>query len=179
MSERSNLISKLLSSVDTRTAYIKAKLGILVPSQIRALRINSEMPRQADLAKAAGLHQSRISMFETPGAANMTIETLARLAAAFKVGLVVRFVPMSDMLRWENDHSQDSFTVVPMERDCEFIDPDAPWKEPSYTRNANGASQPGNQFGTPLPLRSMPSLSPTSSHAQENGLGAKRGVSVA
>jgi transcriptional regulator with XRE-family HTH domain len=83
------------------------------------------MPRQSDLARAAGLHQSRISMFETPGAANMTLETLARLAAAFKVGLVVKFVPFSEMLRWENEYSQDSFEVTPIEKDIEFQNPES------------------------------------------------------
>jgi transcriptional regulator with XRE-family HTH domain len=145
MNERSNLISRLRTSIDIRTAYIKAKLGVLVPSQIRALRSNSDMPRQSDLAKAAGLHQSRISMFETPGAANMTIETLSRLAAAFKVGLIVKFVPMSEMLRWENQYSQDSFAVASLDHDYDFIDPDAPWKDESYTRNTGGASLMGTQ----------------------------------
>lgn len=123
MSERSNLIRRLLESVDSRTSYIKAKLGVVVPSQIRSLRLQSEMPRQADLAKAAGLHQSRISMFETPGAANMTLETLARLAAAFKVGLVVKFVPFSAMLAWEDSFSQDSFRVDKIDNDQDFLNP--------------------------------------------------------
>ncbi|MFP5227058.1 MAG: helix-turn-helix domain-containing protein [Acidobacteriota bacterium] len=121
MSDKSELISKLSGSVDTRTAYIKSKLGVLVPSQIRALRLRSQMPRQADLAHAAGLHQSRISTFETPGAANMTLETLARLAATFKVGLKVQFVSMSEMLRWESRYSQDTFSVTPLGLDRQFL----------------------------------------------------------
>lgn len=125
MSERSELIHRLRDSIDSRTAYIEAKLGVLVPSQIRALRLRSEMPRQSDLARIAGLHQSRISMFETPGAANVTLETLARLAAAFKVGLVVKFVPISEMLCWETKYSQDDFAVVPIDEDIAFLDPDA------------------------------------------------------
>jgi len=64
------------------------------------------MPKQSDLAQASGLHQSRISMFETPGAANITLDTLTRIAAAFKVGLIVEFVSMGEMLRWENNYSQ-------------------------------------------------------------------------
>lgn len=157
MSDRSNVISKLLSSIDTRTAYIKAKLGVLVPSQIRALRISSDMPRQSDLADAAKLHQSRISMFETPGAANMTIETLSRLAAAFKVGLIVKFVPMSEMLRWETQYSQDSFAVVPLDKDFGFIEPDAVRKEESYAENnelASGISnpKPPTRASVPEPL---------------------------
>jgi len=67
------------------------------------------------------MQQSRISMFETPGAANMTIETLSRLAAAFSVGLVVEFVPFSDMLELENSFSQDSFDVVRLEQDHNFL----------------------------------------------------------
>jgi hypothetical protein len=64
-------------------------------------------------------------MFETPGAANITLETLARLAAAFKVGLVVKFVPFSEMLNWENAFSQDAFDVVKIDADREFLHPNA------------------------------------------------------
>jgi transcriptional regulator with XRE-family HTH domain len=80
------------------------------------------MPRQSDLARAAQMQQSRVSMFETPGAANFTLETLARLAAVFKVGLVVDFVPFSEMLHWENSFSQDSFDVTKIDADREFIE---------------------------------------------------------
>jgi transcriptional regulator with XRE-family HTH domain len=125
MRERSETISRLRSEFDSRTSYIKAKLGILVPSKIRALRLKSNMPRQRDLAIEAEMHQSRISMFETPGAANVTLETLAKLAAAFKVGLVVDFVPFSEMLRWENRYSQDVYDVTRIDDDVEFIDPNA------------------------------------------------------
>jgi len=79
------------------------------------------MPRQSDLAREAKLQQSRISMFETPGAANMTIETLSRLAATFKVGLIVEFVSFSEMLSWENNFSQDSFDVIRLEQDRNFL----------------------------------------------------------
>lgn len=125
MSEKSKLISKLLTDKNTRTAYIKAKVGVLVPSQIRALRLKSDLPRQADLAREAEMQQSRISMFETPGAANVTLETLARLAAIFKVGLIVKFAPFSEMLHWENTFSQDRFDVVRVNHDQEFLDPTA------------------------------------------------------
>ena len=122
MSERSKLISKLLTNRRARFAYIRAKLGTLIPSQIRALRLRSGMPRQADLAKLASMQQSRVSMLETPGA-NVTLETLASLAALFKVGLVVKFVPFSEMLKWENSFSQDSFSVLPLNEDTNFLSP--------------------------------------------------------
>jgi transcriptional regulator with XRE-family HTH domain len=123
LDERSDLISKLRTEFDTRAAYIQAKVGTLVPSQIRALRLKSEMPRQADLANAANMKQSRISMMETPGAANVTIGTLSSIAAALKVGLVVKFAPFSEMLAWENDFSQDQFDVVKIDNDLPFLNP--------------------------------------------------------
>jgi transcriptional regulator with XRE-family HTH domain len=81
------------------------------------------MLRQTDLAKSASMQQSRISKLETPGASNVTIETLASLAAVFKVGLVVKFVPFSEMLKWENSFSQDSFSVLPLNEDTDFLSP--------------------------------------------------------
>jgi transcriptional regulator with XRE-family HTH domain len=83
------------------------------------------MPRQSDLARAANMQQSRISMFETPGAANMTVETLARIAAAFRVGLIIDFVPFSRMLDWENNYSQDTFDVIKIDNDMAFLNPAA------------------------------------------------------
>lgn len=139
MSERSNLIHKLIESLDSRASYIKAKLGVLVPSQIRSLRLQSEMPRQSDLANAAKLHQSRISMFETPGAANVTIETLSRLAATFRVGLKVEFVPFSEMVSWENGFSQDAFHVTPIEKDTEFLEPKIAHTE-QYSAGSKGGA---------------------------------------
>lgn len=128
MNERSKLIARLKSDKKFRVAYIKAKLGVLVPAQIRGLRLksnNPSMPRQKDLAREAEMHQSRISMFETPGAANVTLETLANLASALRSGLVVKFVPFSEMLKWENDFSQDTFDVVRLDNDTAFIEPAA------------------------------------------------------
>ena len=128
VSERSRRISRLLNSQKSRTAYIKAKLGVLVPAQIRALRLqstNPPMPYQKDLARESEIkQQSRISMLETPGAANMTLETLAKVAAGLRVGVIVKFVPHSEMLRWENSFSPD-VDVTRLENDREFLNPAA------------------------------------------------------
>jgi transcriptional regulator with XRE-family HTH domain len=120
MSERSEIISKLLKNRTSREAYIGAKLKVLIPSQIRALRLKSPTPRQEDLAKAADMKQSRISAMETPGAVNFNLETLVRLASALRVGLLVKFASFSEMLQWENDFTQDQFDVVTLDRDESF-----------------------------------------------------------
>lgn len=106
------------------------------------------MPRQTDLARATGLHQSRISVFETPGAANVTLETLAKIAAGFKVGLIVKFVPFSEMLRWEDNYSQDTFDVLPrLEQDEEFLNPAPADDEPLSMVAAAGAGVGADNLG--------------------------------
>jgi hypothetical protein len=124
MNDRSSRISRLKADRQSRESYIKGKIGILVPSQIKALRLRSETPKQTALAKATGSHQSRFSDLERPGEANVTLDTLAWIASVHKVGLIVKFVPFSEMLAWENSYSQDKFYVTPLDQDMAFLEPD-------------------------------------------------------
>ena len=124
MSDRSNKISKLLENASSRASYIRSKLNVNIPSQIRASRRRRDWT-QGELAQIADMKQSRISAIETPGAVKFNLETLIRLAAAFRVGLQVKFVPFSEMLRWENWFSQDTFDVTTIENDTEFLNPEA------------------------------------------------------
>jgi len=119
MSTKSDLIYKLKNNKKTRVSYLRAKINVNVPSQIKGLRLRRKM-KQEELARDAEMKQPRISAMECPGATKFNLETLIRLAAAFKVGLVVKFVPFSEMLRWENNFSQDTFNVLPIDRDVEF-----------------------------------------------------------
>ena len=146
MNGRSAMIDKLRDNMQTRWAYTKAKVSVLVPSQIRALRLKSDMPTQVDLGNRAGMKQSRISYIETPGAANVTLDTLARLAAVFKVGLVVKFVSFSEMLSWENGYSQDKFNVLRLDDDQAFINPTSVKDKPAVSRPV-GSDIPGSNKG--------------------------------
>jgi transcriptional regulator with XRE-family HTH domain len=120
VSERSELICKLKDHTDSRASYIRGKLNVLIPAQLRALRLRREL-KQAELASEADMKQSRISAMECPGAVKFNLETLIRAAAALKVGLEVKFVPFSEMLRWENAFSQDTFDVTPIDDDKRFL----------------------------------------------------------
>jgi transcriptional regulator with XRE-family HTH domain len=122
MSSRSKIISKLLTERSSRESYLRAKLNQLVPSQIKALRLREDWT-QKQLGDLAEMKQARISAMEKPGEVAFTLETLIRLASAFRIGLQVRFVPLSTMLKWDNEYSQDDFTVVPIEKDEEFLNP--------------------------------------------------------
>jgi len=114
-SEKSQFIENL-EDWKYREAYIRASINVNLPSQIRALRLKQEMT-QKEFAAVADMKQPRISAMEKPGATKFNIETLIRVAAAFKVGLIVKFVPVSEMLAWENGFSQDSFNVPTFEQD--------------------------------------------------------------
>lgn len=119
MSEKSQLIDRLKDNGGSREAYTRAKLSVNIPSQIRALRRRRNLT-QTELAQEAAMKQSRISAIERPGAVNLNIETLIRVAAAFKVALVVKFAPFGELLDWENEFSQDSFDVATIENDKQF-----------------------------------------------------------
>lgn len=123
MTERSKRIFKLKADRQSRQSYVFSKVAVLVPSQIKALRLTSSTPTQKELAAEAGTHQSRLSALEKPGAANVTLETLAWVASVHKVGLMVKFVPLSEMLNWENSYSQDTFNVTRLDADEEFLNP--------------------------------------------------------
>ena len=116
------MISKLIKGREARESYIRSKLSVLLPAQIRSLRLRREM-KQADLGAAAEMKQGRISVLERIGEASFSIETLIKLASAFRAGLIVRFAPMSEMLAWENSFMPDEFDVVPLENDAAFLNP--------------------------------------------------------
>lgn len=77
---------------------------------------------QEELSKLMGTGQPRISAIERPGEL-LSVDTLVRLASAFGVGLIVKFVPFGEMLNWENRYSQDSFDATSIEKDTEFLEP--------------------------------------------------------
>ena len=121
MSEKSELIAKLKTNKKTRESYVRAKINVNLPSQIRALRLRRGM-KQEDLAREAEMMQPRISAMECPGATKFNLETLIRLAAALRVGLIVKFATFTEMLQWENKFSQDTFNVATIDEDIEFKD---------------------------------------------------------
>lgn len=125
MRERSKRISRLMNDRVSRQSYVFSKISVLVPSQIKALRLRSTTPKQEKLAKAAGTHQSRLSMLEQGGAAaaNVTLDTLAWIASIHKVGVTIKFVPFSEMLEWENSYSQDTFNITRLDADEAFLNP--------------------------------------------------------
>ena len=55
------------------------------------------------------MKQSRISDLEDPNYENYQTRTLVKLASAFDVGLVVKFVPFSELAKWSANLSPRDF----------------------------------------------------------------------
>ncbi len=148
MLSKSKTVSRLRASLTDREDYIRAKLNHLLPSQIKALR-SKNIWTQVRLAEEANMKQARISAIEKPGAVAFTLETLIRLAAVFKVGLQVRFVPFSQMVDWENSYSQDRFNIRNIEEDYRFNGSYAAVEEQAGN---SGEKNNSNLFAAPVDL---------------------------
>jgi transcriptional regulator with XRE-family HTH domain len=108
-----NIHSSLIAEMKDKTyrdAYVASQIRVGIPLQIRALRKSRELS-QPELAELAGMAQPRISEIERPGERRPNIETLLRLAAAFDVGLQVRFVPIDQLIDYTEDIDLDNFTI--------------------------------------------------------------------
>ena len=108
-----NSISKIwnkLRNPEYRKAFVASQINIAIPFQLYAL-LKSRGWTQAQLAERAGMLQPRISAMLKPGKTRFNIETLRRLAEAFDCGLVVRFAPFSELVRWSEQFNPELFDV--------------------------------------------------------------------
>ena len=117
-SRKDNLINELRDK-EYRDAFVSEHIDTGVPFQIKALREQREWS-QKELGKKANMHQERISVIEDPSYGKFTIATLKKLASAFDVGLVVRFVPLSDLVEWELNLSSESLKVLSFSEESYF-----------------------------------------------------------
>ena len=93
-------IAESLTDTLSREAFVEAEIATTIPFQIRAMR-KARHWTQAQLAAKTGQHQATISDCENPDmGGRQTIGSLRRIAAAFDVGLIVRFAPFSELVDW-------------------------------------------------------------------------------
>ena len=87
--------------------YNESLIDTTVSTQIQVMRERRDWT-QSDLAKRAGMKQSRISDMEDADYSSWTVTTLRRLAAAFGCGLIVRFAAPSEIVDWAESTSADA-----------------------------------------------------------------------
>ena len=105
-----------LQSKDYRDAFVGSLVNMRIPVQIRALREHRGWTQQ-ELAEKSQMLQPRISAMERPGGSKLNLETLRRVASAFDCGILVRFVPFSELTRWFEEFDPESFNVSDFEHD--------------------------------------------------------------
>ena len=94
-----SLLRRLARNPESRAKFVESQISNGIASQIRALR-NREKWSQPKLAEKIGTTQNQIYRLEKATTTKPTISSLRRIAAAFDVALVVRFVPFSQMIAW-------------------------------------------------------------------------------
>src|SRR6266511_3959504 len=94
LSSRKTTVERLLKSKEYRDAYVLEHIKNGVAFQIRTLREDRDWT-QGDLGDAMGKPRNVISRIEDPNYGKTTLTTLREVAAAFDVGLLVKFVPFS------------------------------------------------------------------------------------
>ena len=117
MAKNNRTINRLKAGKAEREAFVVSEIRVSIPFQVRALRAQRGWDQRV-LAEKSGMAQPRISAIEKIGGANLNLETLKRLAAAFDIGLIVKFAPFSELVAWSDQFSPDDFTVLSFDEDC-------------------------------------------------------------
>ena len=118
MSSDTNLIKQeiwgSLADKVRRDAFVASHLSDNIGSQIFALR-EARGWSQEKLAAEVGMAQPRISVLE--GGSDCSLRTLKRIASAFDVAIIVRFVPFSELVAWITELSEDRLAPVDFAND--------------------------------------------------------------
>jgi hypothetical protein len=104
LSSRKTAVERLLKSKEYRDAYVLEHIKNGVAFQIRTMREDRDWT-QGDLGDAMGKPRNVVSRLEDPNYGKTTLTTLREVAAAFDVGLLVKFVPFSRLVREYEDVS--------------------------------------------------------------------------
>jgi transcriptional regulator with XRE-family HTH domain len=136
--EKKRLIEKLKNK-EYREAFAIEAIDTGVPFQIHALREQREWT-QKELGDHANMAQETISRLEDPNYGKLTLKTLKRLASAFHVALMVRFIPFSELVEWELHLTADSLKALEFEKESyfqeeareEFVEPQTKQEQPSF-----------------------------------------------
>jgi len=103
-------ILKKLKNKRYRDAYAVEHVQTSIPFQIRALREQRGWTQER-LAREAKTTQTAISRVEDPNYGKLSLNSLYKLASAFDVALLVKFVPFSRLLNEFKDVSPEALSA--------------------------------------------------------------------
>lgn len=99
LNSRQSLVARLRRGRKARQQFVESNLNKGIAFQIRAIRDRLGWSQER-LAEEVDMNQNAVSRLESSDYGKQTLTTLKRLAGALDVGLVVRFVPFSEMADW-------------------------------------------------------------------------------
>lgn len=99
-----------------RDGYVQAQKAVGLAFQISALRKNKGWTEE-ELAKKCGWSKDRQIEIETVGGDELAWETLQTLAAAFDIGIMVKFASFSEMVEEEKSFDPNTFNVLSFNED--------------------------------------------------------------
>jgi transcriptional regulator with XRE-family HTH domain len=107
---RQTRVSRLLKSKTARNAYVFENIKRMVPFQIRTMREERGWS-QGRAGEALGKPQNVVSRLESPAYGKLTLQTLLDIAQGFDVGLLIKFVPFSRLVREYEDLSSKALSA--------------------------------------------------------------------
>ena len=119
MHSKKERLLEQLKNKEYRDAFVAEMISTGIPFQLRALRKQRNWSQQK-MSEETGMMQERISVLEDPNYGKLTLTTLKKVASALNIGLLVRFVPISDLVKWELKLSSDSLKASSYDDDPYF-----------------------------------------------------------
>lgn len=110
VSDRFERIWKKFQRKNFREGFVESHLTSNIAAQVATLRQDRGWT-QTHLAKLAKMRQSQISELENPSFSGLTLKTLAKIASAFDVAVIIRFVRFSDVAQYATDETQGKYSV--------------------------------------------------------------------
>jgi hypothetical protein len=124
LSSRNELVQRLLNGPEARANFVNSHLDKKLAFQIRSFRGEDSQEEAED---HTGIKQQVWSRLENPSYGKATLTTLKKIAAAYDVGLLVEFVPFSQLVNRvsgtpyvERGYSPDTMNVPSFEKEREL-----------------------------------------------------------
>jgi transcriptional regulator with XRE-family HTH domain len=138
-----------LRNNEARVAYVEAELTNGVAAQIRVMR-QSRNWTQLELAEILGTTQNVVSRLEDASYGKFSFQTLLKVAGAFDVALLTRFVPFSQFVPITWNTAPERLDSAGFDEEIEslkFLDMRSPYASsvpinPSNTVTASPVGQP-------------------------------------
>jgi transcriptional regulator with XRE-family HTH domain len=131
VTSRKRLLAKLKNKA-YRDAYTAEHVKTTTPLQIRTVREQREWT-QGKLAAEAKTTQTAISRTEDPNYGNLTLNNLLKIAAALDVGLLVKLVPFSRLVKEFEDLSPEAMSAPSFMEELSVLEA---WADSTHAMNA-------------------------------------------